>query len=149
MSSIFNKNYPSPAAKFFRAGESPYSGTLGPNRTADTIRDPWAAEVKDNPDYANFYANRTFDQVAPQSQAKIDAASQTDEPNFENPGDQSFAKDFAKKYAEAIYRGLVEEDRAVTRGGLARISTQYANSGSNEKDPNTAGKFPNQGVSVA
>jgi len=148
VSSIFNKNYPSPAEKFFRAGESPYSGTLGPNRTADPIRDPWAAEVKDNPDYANFYTNRTFEKVVPQSQAKIDAAAGTDEPNFANPGDQSFAKDFAKKYAEAISRGLVEEDRAVTRGSLARISTQYADAGSNEKDPNTAGKFPNQGVSV-
>jgi hypothetical protein len=145
--SIFTKNYPSPADKFFRTGESPYSGTLGPNRTSDPIRDPWTAEVKKNPDYGTFY-NRTFDQVAPQSQAKIDAAAQTDEPNFANPGDQSFAKDFAKRYAEAISRGLVEEDRAVTRGGLARISTEYANYGSNEKDPNTAGKFPNQGVSV-
>lgn len=145
--SIFTKNYPSPADKFFRSGESPYSGTLGPNRTSDSIRDPWTAEVKKNPDYGTFYS-RTFDKVAPQSQAKIDAAAQTDDPNFANPGDQSFAKDFAKKYAQGVYRGLVEKHRAIGKDVVARISTEPANAGSNEKDPNTASKFPNQGVSI-
>lgn len=145
---FFPKDYSSPADQAWRSGESPYSGTLGPNRTADPIRDPWAADMKKNPDYANFYANRTFVDVAPQSQAKIDAASKSDQPNFSNPGDQSFATAFAKNYAQAISRGLVEEDRAVKPGNLARLSSESATVGSNESDPNTAGKFPNQGVKV-
>lgn len=146
---FFQKDYSSPADQAWRSGQSPYSGTLGPNRTSDPIRDPWAADMKKNPDYANFYSsNRTFVDVAPQSQQKIDAASTTDKPNFSNPGDQSFAAAFAKNYAQAISRGLVEEDRAVRPGNLARLSSESANSGSNESDPNTAGKFPNQGVKI-
>ena len=145
---FFPKDYSSPADQAWRTGESPYSGTLGPNRTADPVRDPWAADMKKNPDYDTFYSNRTFATVAPQSQAKIDAASQTDIPNFSNPGDQSFATAFVKNYAQAISRGLVEEDKAVQPVNLARLMSQPATAGSNESDPNTAGKFPSQGIKV-
>lgn len=137
----------SPSDKAWRTGASPYSGTLGPNKTADTIKNTFASRTKDNPDYGTFY-NRTFSEIAPQSQAKIDAAASSDEPNFSNPGDQSFAVQFAKDYAAGVSRGLIEEDRAITRGGLARLSTEFATQGSNEKDPNVAGKFPNQGINV-
>ena len=144
---MFPKDYSSPTDQAWRTGKSPYSGTLGPNRTADAIRDPFAADAKKNPDFANFY-NRTFSEVAPQSQAKIDAAAQSDQPNFTNPGDQSFAKSFAKLYAQGVSRGLVEEDRAVRPDNLARLTTESATEGSSSKDPNTAGKFPSQGVGV-
>jgi len=142
---IFSKNF-TQADETFRSGKSPYSGTLGPNRTADVLRDGFVADLKKNPDYANFYANRTFAAVAPVSQQKIDMAAQTDMPNFENPGDQSFATEFAKNYAQGISRGLIEYDKAVTSGRLASISTQPAASASMEKDPNTLGKSPSQGV---
>ena len=107
---VFQKDYNSPSDKAWRSGKSPYSGTLGPNRTADSIRDPWTADIKKNPDYASFYSdtNRTFSRVAPESQAKIDAASKTDQPNFDNPGDQSFAKAFVKNYASGVSRGLID-----------------------------------------
>jgi len=142
---IFSKNF-TQADETFRSGKSPYSGTLGPNRTADVLRDGFVADLKKNPDYANFYANRTFEAVAPMAQQKIDMAAQTDMPNFENPGDQSFATKFAKFYAEGISRGIV--DKPVYSGQLQNISTQPAASASMEKDPNTLGRFPSQGVSV-
>ena len=138
----------SPADQAWRTGVSPYAGTLGPNKTADTIKNNFVARTKESPDYATFY-NRTFSEVAPQSQAKIDAAAASDQPNFSNPGDQSFATQFAKNYAAGVSRGLIEEDRAITKDGLARLSSEFATQGSNQKDPNVAGKFPSQGVSVA
>lgn len=143
----FSDRSTSPADQAWRTGTSPYSGTLGPNRTADTIKNTFASKAKDNPDYANFYS-RTFSEIAPQSQAKLDAAAATDAPNFSNPGDQSFAVQFAKDYAAGVQRGLIEEDRAITRGGLARLTTEFATQGSTQKDPNTANKFPSQGISV-
>lgn len=145
---FFSKDYSSPADQAWRTGESPYSGTLGPNRTADPIRDPWVADMKKNPDYANFYSDRTFANVVPQSQAKIDRLAQTDLPNFSNPGDQSFATDFARNYAQAISRGLVEKEKAVQPVNLANLMSEPATAGSNEASSNTAGKFPNQGVKV-
>jgi len=48
----------------------------------------------------------------------------------------------------AIERGLIEPERAITKEGLARLTSQPATFGSNQSDPNTASKFPNQGVSV-
>jgi len=144
---IFSKNF-TQADEVFRSGKGPYSGTLGPNRTADALRDGFVADLKKNPGYANFYSNRTFADIAPQSQAKIDAASKTDEPSFDNPGDQSFASAFLKNYQQGISRGLVESDKAITSGRLASISTQAAAAASMEKDPNTLGKSPSQGVSL-
>jgi hypothetical protein len=144
----FTDRSTSPADQAWRTGVSPYSGTLGPNRTADTIKNTFVAKTKDNPDFNDFY-KRTFSEIAPDSQAKIDAAAATDVPNFSNPGDQSFAIQFAKDYAAGVSKGLIEEDRAVTKDGLARLSTEFATQGSTQKDPNTANKFPSQGVSVA
>jgi hypothetical protein len=147
MQNPFQKDYSSPADQAWRTGTSPYAGTLGPNRTADAVKNSFAADVKRNPDYANFY-NRTFADVAPQSQARIDSAAGTNDPNFSNPGDQSFAKQFAQNYAQGVTRGLIEEDRAVTKDRLARLTTEAATASSSEKDPNTANKYPSQGVGV-
>ena len=142
---IFSKNF-TQADEVFRSGKGPYSGTLGPNRTADALRDGFVADLKKNPGYANFYSNRTFADIAPQSQAKIDAASKTDEPSFDNPGDQSFASAFLKNYQQGISRGLVAPKEAITSDRLANISSEAAAAASMEKDPNTLGKFPSQGV---
>lgn len=145
---LFQKEYDSPADQAWRTGKSPYSGTLGPNRTADSIKNPFAAKIKDNPDYQNFFADRTFNKVFQQSQSKIDAAATSDAPGFENPGDNSFAQSFLNSYKQGVMRGLIEEDRAVRPENLARLTTEPGNAGTSQRDPNTASKFPNQGVSV-
>jgi len=62
----FEKNYDNPAEKAWRSGESPYSGNLVANRTADTKRKPFSAEVRKNPEYQNCYSDRTFYHVASQ-----------------------------------------------------------------------------------
>lgn len=143
---IFQQNYNNPAEKAWRSGVSPYSGTLGPNRTADPSKNPFAADVRKNPEYQNFYSDRTFYQVAPQSEQKIRAASQTFESTFQNPGDKSFADKFLQEYSQGVARGLIESDRAVRPENLARLVTENATAGSNINDPNTANQFPSKGV---
>ena len=145
----FQQTYDNPAEKAWRSGTSPYSGTLGPNRTADPKKNTFAAEVRKNPEYQNFYSDRTFYQVAPQSEQKIQAASQTFESTFQNPGDKSFADKFLQEYSMGVARGLIEADKAVRPENLARLVTQQATEGSNERDPNTVNQFPGQnGVKV-
>ena len=134
----------------FLSGDTPYKGTLGPNRDTDTF-DAFASRLrKENPRYDDFYSgSRTFNDVAAMSQAKIDQAASSPEPTFANPGDNSFAKDFLAKYSVGVQRGFVGEDEAVGPQTVARIASQPATAASNESSPETAGKFPGaSGVNV-
>lgn len=141
----FRENYDNPAKKAWRSGASPYNGTLGPNRTDDPTKNPFSSDVRKNPDYHDFYSNRTFYQVAPQSEQKILTASQTFESTFQNPGDKSFADKFLQEYSQGVARGLIEEDRAIRPENLARLVSETATNGSNLKDPNTNNQFPGAG----
>jgi hypothetical protein len=143
----FSKSYGGPAEQAWRQGKPAYAGTLGPYPASSTdpesFKNGFVEKMRANPDSKNFYNSSVFgSDSAVQSQAKIDAASKTDQPSFASPENNSFAKDFVSKYSQAIERGLVEEDRAVTRDGLARIASQSATEGSSERDPNTTSKFP-------
>ena len=143
----FSKSYGGPAEQAWREGQPAYAGTLGPYPSSATdpesFKNGFVEKMRANPDSKNFYNNSVFGRdIADQSQAKIDAASKTDQPSFTNPGNNELAKDFVSKYSQAIERGLIEEDRAVTRDGLARIASQSATEGSSERDPNTTSKFP-------
>ena len=139
----------------FRGGERPGDkNRLGPN--PDFITDPkdFASSFvnqKFNPKGKGFW-NQVFSaETAGLSQDKINAAASTDESNFKTDVDNQYARDFLTKYSGpggAIERGLVESDRAVTKEGLARLTTQSAVDGSSFSDPNTANRFPSQGVSV-
>lgn len=149
----FSKDYSSPADQAWRTGEGPYQGTLGPNRSADT--DPTAftnrfvTELRSNPDYKNFYSKNIFSSdTAKASQDKINTSSTEDSATFKNPLDNTFANDFLSKYSEGVARGLIEEDRAVRPDNLARLTTEPATAASSAKDPNTANKFPSQGVAI-
>jgi hypothetical protein len=143
----FRKAYGSPSEQAWRQGQSPYAGTLGPYPSAasdpESFKNGFVEKMRANPDSKNFYNSSVFgSDTAGRSQAKIDAASETDQPSFAGSGDNALAKDFVSKYSQAIERGLIEEDRAVTRDGLARIASQSATEGSSERDPNTTNKFP-------
>lgn len=134
----------------FLSGDSPYKGTLGPNRDPDAY-DAFTAKLrKENPSYDEFYSgSRTFNDVTALSQQKIDAAASGAGPGFPNPGDNSFAADFLAKYAEGVQRGFVDPEEAVTSESLARMASQPATAASNERSQNTAGRFPGaSGVKV-
>jgi hypothetical protein len=146
----FNKDYSNPNEQAWRQGKSPYAGTLGPNPqfTGDptSFKNDFINRIRFNPDSKGFYTNNVFSQdTAQRSQDKINSAAGTDQPSFLNPEDNRIAQDFVSKYSQAVSRGLVEEDRAITKGGLARLVSQPATAGSSERDPNTANKFPGEG----
>lgn len=147
----------------------PYSGTLGPNKTPiDVMRDQWLADMRDNPDYKNFYSGaRTFAEVAPFSQQKIDESMNKWYADFENPGDNAFAQNFLEHYSEgfttknrnntAEAKGLLGTNigddgitnlNVVSPENLGQIATADAASASAINDSNVAGKFPSQGVEI-
>lgn len=142
-----------PLDETWRAGEGPYRGTLGPNRESDSdpvsYRSGFVANVKDNPNFARFFADGNFSSdTAQQSQEKLNQASQNIWANFKNPADNKFADDFLAKYSEGVIRGIIKEEDAVDPKNLDYLVSQPAPAGSNEKSQSTVGKFPNQGVQV-
>lgn len=144
-----------PLDEAFREGTRPGDDNrLGPN--PDFITDPQKfansfVNQKFNPKSEGFW-NQVFSaETAGLSQDKINAAASTDEPNFPSYVVNQDARNFLIKYSGpggAIERGLVEPDRAITKEVLARMTTQTATDGSSFSDPNTANRFPSQGVSV-
>jgi len=142
-----------PFDEAWRAGDSPYRGTLGPNRESSSdpasFRNGFVASLKDNPKFDNFVNEGTFSsETAQRSQDKIKQASQSVWANFKNPEDNKFADDFLSKYSEGVVRGIIAEEDAVDPKNLGYLVSQNAPAGSNEKSPETVGKFPNQGVQV-
>jgi hypothetical protein len=137
----------------FRTGVRPgEKNQLGPNPVPITDPKDFAnvfVQKKFNPGSKDFYPSGIFSaETAGLSQDKINSAASTDFANFRDPNDNKFANDFLMKYSGpggAIERGLVEQDRAVTKEGLAKMVTQPATFGFNFKDPNTASQFPGQG----
>ena len=134
----------------FLGGKSPYEGTLGPNKSSDRFS-AYAGQLrKTNPRQPTFDSeSRTFPDVAPASQQKIDDLRFTDVPSFGNPGDNSFAQTFLEKYRDGVVRGFIAPEDEIRPENLDRIISQDAYAASMERSPNTAGKFPGaNGVSV-
>jgi hypothetical protein len=134
----FSKDYTSPTDQAWREGKSPDAKTLGPN-AATTFKDTFANKVNKNPGYKGFYDNGFFQETANLSQQKIDAASQTNEPNFADPRDNPIARGFLDRY---LVSNLMEEEDKVSPDKLRYISSQEATAGSSERSPQTANKFP-------
>ena len=134
----------------FLGGKSPYEGTLGPNKSADTYSGFAGGLKKTNPRQATFDSDsRTFSDVAPASQQKIDNLRFSESPSFVNEGDNSFAQAFLEKYRNGVVRGFIAPEDEVRPENLDRIISQDAYAASMERSPNTAGKFPGaNGVNV-
>ena len=152
-----SKKYTNPRDQAWREGKGPYKGSLGQNKTPDDpLRDPWTAEMRDNPDWRNFAADAyTFPgETATAAQSKIDNAAWESRPSFTNPGDNAFAQNFLNSYLErgdgnsAEGRGLIEEDRIVRPENLDQVATSFATSGNAKSDPNVVGEFPRDDVAV-
>ena len=134
----------------FLSGDSAYEGTLGPNKSSDLFN-AYAGQLrKTNPRQPTFDSDsRTFPDIAPASQQKIDDLRFTDVPSFGNPGDNSFAQTFLEKYRDGVVRGFIAPEDEIRPENLDRIISQDAYAASMERSPNTAGKFPGaNGVSV-
>ena len=134
----------------FLSGDKPFSGDLGPNRTLDAFDPQVAARKRNNPDHESFNREaRTFREIAPLAQMKIDDAARTPAPAFRDERDNIDAVNFLTSYLEGVNRGLIPEEDRVGPDKLNYISSQPATCGSNERSPDTAGKFPGaDGVKV-
>ena len=138
--------------EIFLEGKDPYSGTLGlPPRAGINPLDKFAADMQvHNPIYQAFQdESRTFPEIAPLSQQKIDRAASTVMPNFRDDVDNVSALNFLDRYQQGVQKGLISKEDSVGPDKIAYIANQPAMMGSNDSNPSTAGKFPGaSGVKV-
>jgi len=150
MATIFNKRFTGPAEEALRSGQKPGDyNQLGPRESQAFLSPRFASEfakrlpLRENPGAKDLWDTNVFtNESAQQQQQFIDEKVASNAPAFEEPLNNSLAADFLLKYATGVERGLVEPERAIYSGSLARLATQPANFGSSERDPNTANKFP-------
>jgi hypothetical protein len=149
----FAKNYSSPSEQALRDGDTPYAGFLGPNANMSPGQ-PGAnqflqAYLKSSGPDKNVPGGSTFSsEAAVQAENTMRGQIQAPEPAFPDPFHNQLAGDFMKKYLNGVDRGLIERDKFIAADRLVPLTAEPAAAAISEKDPNTVGKFPNQGVQV-
>ena len=162
-----NRRLKTPADKVAFQGKNPSNKTTGPN-TVGELQDPWRGTLDENPLQSDFYqSSYTFQNEAPIAQQNLNDLRFVNTGNFE-PGNNEFANNFLMKYSRELGgvdsaedKGLILPEDMVTRQNLDQISnipvgfntenaeaSQPAASGNAIVDPNVAGKFPSQDVSI-
>ena len=145
---IFSKRFDDPAEKAWRAGTRPAEfNRLGADPSPISSPKDFAnafVRLQNNPDRDRFYSDSQFPyDLAQQSQQKINAAASTYKAMFQDPATNAHAERFMENYRDSLMI-----DRKISEKTVGPIATEPATAGSNERDPNTASKFPNQGVSI-
>ena len=162
-----NKRDKTPADKAVRQGKPIANLTTGPNAQTD-IQNAWRGTLDENPLQNDFYqSSYTFSGEAPTAQKNLNDLRFVNTGNFEE-GNNDFANNFLMKYSRELGgadsaedKGLILPEDMVTRQNLDQVSdkpvgfdTQFAEasqpaaSGNAIVDPNIAGKFPSQDVSI-
>ena len=149
----FAKNYSSPSEQALRDGDTPYAGFLGPNAdTSPGKKDGnrfLQAYLKSSGPDKNVPSGSTFSsEAAAQAENTIKGQIQSTETNFSDPLHKRLGDDFMKKYLNGVDRGLIERDKFIAADRLIPLVAEPAAAAISEKDPNTVGRFPNQGVQV-
>lgn len=125
------------------SGLPAYQGTLGYDPELETnLGSAWQANLKRNNPRARTLPeeSRSFPDEAPDSQALIDQLSVTKDPQFPTPEDNEAASRFLGSYVAST---LIPRDESINPDILTDLSSQPANAGAAETDPNTASKpFP-------
>ena len=124
------------------SGIPAYNGTLGYDPKESDLGSGWQAGVKRNNPRARTLPeeSRSFPDEAPTSQALIDQLSVTRDPQFPLPEDNEAASRFLDSYVAST---LIGDDEIIDPVNLTDLSSQPANAGAAETDPNTASKpFP-------
>jgi hypothetical protein len=148
---IFRTRYDNAAEKAWREGRGPAEfNQLGPNPEGPF--DPRSLKSKfvsqrDNPDPRAFASFRFDDETADRSSEKYATMRMTDYPFFTRKDGSSddIANNTAISFLEKYSRSPFVEDKISSQ---SIIASEEATAGSNERSPNTAGKFPSQGVGV-
>jgi hypothetical protein len=148
----FAKNYSSPSEQALRDGDTPWAGILGPNADMSPGQKGnqfLQAYLKSSGPDKNVPSGATFSsEAAAQAENTIKDQIATKETNFSDPLHKRLGDDFMKKYLSGVDRGLIERDKFIAADRLIPLVTEPAAAAISEKDPNTVGKFPNQGVQV-
>ena len=123
------------------SGIPTYNGTLGYDQLESDLGSGYQARVKRNNPRARTLPeeSRSFPDEAPDSQALIDQLSLTRDPQFPLPEDNQAASRFLNAYVAST---LITDEDFIGPGVLENLSSQPANAGAAETDPNTASKFP-------
>ena len=123
------------------SGIPTYNGTLGYDQLESDLGSGYQARVKRNNPRARTLPeeSRSFPDEAPDSQALIDQLSLTRDPQFPLPEDNQAASRFLNAYVAST---LISDEDFIGPGALENLSSQPANAGAAETDPNTASKFP-------
>lgn len=123
------------------SGLPAYNGTLGYDPKERDLTSGYQARVNRNNPRARTLpeASRSFPDEAPDSQALIDQLSVTRDPQFALPEDNYAASRFLNAYVAST---LIGDDEIIVPDTLTDLSSQPANAGAAETDPNTASKFP-------
>lgn len=151
----FSKRRDDPADKAFAEGRRPGDrNQLGPYPSAIGSVQDFKNEFisqRFNPDKKDFWQQAFSQETATQSQAKLNIASLSDEPNFPEPLN-TLARDFLMKYSGpggAIDRELIDPGSAITKDTIAPLTREPVALRIGDRDPNVVGKFPGSGgVSV-
>ena len=149
----FAKNYSSPNEQALRDGDTPWAGILGPNPNlaqgqTDGNRFLQAYLKSAGPD-KNVPSGASFSsETAALAETVLKGQANTQGTNFSDPLHKQLGDDFMKKYLNGVDRGLIERDKFIAADRLIPLVAEPAAAAISEKDPNTVGKFPNQGVQV-
>ena len=124
------------------SGLPAYQGTLGFDPELETdLGNTFQSKLKRNNPRARTLPeeSRSFPDEAPDSQALIDQLSVTQDPQFATPEDNEAASRFLDAYVAST---LIPDEEYIGPDALEDLSSQPANAGAAETDPNTASKFP-------
>ena len=151
-----NSRLSSPQEKAVKGGKQAAGFLTGPTRTARNFQqpNPLVSEfLNNNPKQESFYQMFSGPE-AQQAQFEIDNRVGFYGNTFEGQNNNQ-AQVFLSKYYSALGGGnsaegkqLIEPDRIVRPENLAQLSSQPATGGGGVKDPNVAGKFPSNSVTV-
>ena len=151
-----NFNLDGPQDKAVKGGKQAAGYLTGPTRTARNFQqpNPLVTEfLKNNPKQESFYQMFSGED-AQRAQFEIDNRVGFYGNTFDGANNNQ-AQVFLTKYYSALggdntteAKGLVEPDRIVRPENLAQLSSQPATGGGGVQDPNVAGKFPSNSVTV-
>ena len=151
-----NSRLSGPQEKAVKGGKQAAGFLTGPTRTARNFQqpNPLVTEfLKNNPKQESFYQMFSGPE-AQQAQFEIDNRVGYYGNTFEGQNNNQ-AQVFLSKYYSALGGGnsaegkqLIEPDRIVRPENLAQLSSQPAAGSGGVQDPNVAGKFPSNSVTV-
>ena len=151
-----NSRLSGPQEKAVKGGKQAAGFLTGPTRTARNFQqpNPLVSEfLNNNPKQESFYQMFSGPE-AEQAQFEIDNRVGFYGNTFEGQNNNQ-AQVFLSKYYSALGGGnsaegkqLIEPDRIVRPENLSQLSSQPATGGGGVQDPNVAGKFPSNSVTV-